>query len=82
MMAAYTIALFGAFRDYGAEVHVSGGAPITAGALKNVIAQHMGQSFQGLVASAVLTRGVQVCGDDDAVSPDDDLGLLPPVSGG
>jgi molybdopterin synthase catalytic subunit len=79
----YRVRLFAGAREAVAadSISVELGGQATAGALRSRIAEAYPQ-LAALASRSLLARNSQYVADDDAVRPEDELALIPPVSGG
>ncbi|MBN8531483.1 MAG: hypothetical protein J0L97_06440 [Alphaproteobacteria bacterium] len=84
-----TIDLFGAFRAYSAGAPLNLNVPpgITVSEVKKrigeaLLSRHSGFDRHSLVAESALADEKQVLAEDDVVTRDVSLALLPPVCGG
>lgn len=77
------IKLFAAARELtGAdEIAVDAAEPVTIGELRLLLAEQCPE-VAPLAARSMMALNAQYCDDAARVSPDDEIALIPPVSGG
>jgi len=76
------VRFFGAFRKYGEETCVILPAGYTVGELKKQLRTDFSEPESGLLADSVMAGGNRFLSDDEVLTEDVELALLPPVCGG
>jgi molybdopterin converting factor small subunit len=75
------IRLFAALRDIAGASELEFDAPDVA-TLREELSAKFGEEFRRILAAGAVIVGEEKAADDRRLQPDDDVALLPPVSGG
>jgi molybdopterin synthase sulfur carrier subunit len=75
------VRLFAALREIAGESVMEVDAP-DVGTLSEDLAAKFGERFERILASGAVVVNGERAGPDHRLEPDDDVALLPPVSGG
>lgn len=77
------VKLFAAAREIAgsAEIVIDTPSPATAGCVRSALAAQQ-PKLAALTASSLLAVNAEYANDATQVSPDDEVALIPPVSGG
>jgi molybdopterin converting factor small subunit len=75
------VRLFAALRDLAGTAHLDEDAP-DVGALVDRLSERFGEEFARILKVGAVVVDGQNVGRDRRLGPDEDVALLPPVSGG
>lgn len=76
------IQLFGAFREYGKEVHLTLPKGASCADVKHALVDALGNEARGLIEASALADEKKVLGQEEQIMDSGGLAILPPVCGG
>ncbi|AGH97663.1 MoaD/ThiS family protein [Micavibrio aeruginosavorus] len=73
---------YGAFRSLGSKSDLDISPPVTIGAVRKLLCNHLGQDYALLIDDSVFANDTDVLPDEFVLDVDCSLSILPPVCGG